>query len=222
MASRVPELESRLTDLEGLRVQLHSAEDRVAELEPIAAELDLRNQFIETLQRELTYRDERLVSLEGRVDGLQRQLLGESPIRRLPSGRNDQRIDQPAAMAVPKEPIDLREPATTAPTLAQPHPVESPDEALPPVGRAFEQALDGLGVRSFADLACVAEAGDMSSLPTATALATAPTTGVTGTIGASGVHSASVESITDTVVESVGPPAVVAKVSAVVEFSAGR
>lgn len=219
VASRVPELESRLTQLEGLRVELSKAEDRVAELEPIAAELELRNQFIETLQRELTYRDERLVALEGKVDGLQRQLLGESPIRRLPPGRND----LPPPVVVPKEPIDLREPAQPASPPTTAHVSAAEEDPLPPVGRALEQALDGLGVRSFADLACVSDEGADANLHTASLDAgTASSTSTASVVPTNGAGPATAsESITDTAVEPMGPVAF-PKASAVAEFSAGR
>jgi chromosome segregation ATPase len=70
VASRVPELEQQLADRDRLAADLALARSRVAELEPVADELDLRNQFIETLQRELVYRDERSLALERRVDHL--------------------------------------------------------------------------------------------------------------------------------------------------------
>jgi flagellar biosynthesis chaperone FliJ len=177
IASRVPELEARLGELEGLRRDLQDAQHRVAELEPVAAELELRNQFIETLQRELSYRDERLVALESKVDGLQRELRGESPIRRfeLVSG-------SAAALSAGADTIDLRDPAAGHPITA-PTPTPNPaapgatpagdDLAGPPVSRALEQALSGLGVRSFADLACVAD-GELAPEAAAAAVGATP------------------------------------------------
>jgi predicted nucleic acid-binding Zn-ribbon protein len=70
VASRVPELEQRLADRDRLAADLELARHRVTELEPMAEELELRNQFIETLQRELAYRDERSLALERRAEHL--------------------------------------------------------------------------------------------------------------------------------------------------------
>ena len=49
-------------------ISVAEARARLDELESVAAELDLREQFIETLQRELACRDERILALEQQLE----------------------------------------------------------------------------------------------------------------------------------------------------------
>jgi len=125
VASRVPQLEARLAEMEGLRTDLDDARRRIAELEPLATELDVRNQYVDTLQREIGYRDERLALLEHRVSRLDAQLAATHR--------------QLSAAAPPEGVIDLRPPlagsvevdVATAPSAVD-VPAEADPAAVPP------------------------------------------------------------------------------------------
>lgn len=189
-ASRVPELEQQLTAMGSLRAELAAARARIAELAPVAEELELRNQFIESLQRELSYRDERGLALERRVDQLGSVVQAiETARASLASGASANRVaerdqNQRGGPARDRhhDPVD-RLSGTSAPAATQREDGSAPlrptdsirdsgpegsdgpergnssdavedDADRPPasIGRALEQALHGLGVRSFADL----------------------------------------------------------------------
>jgi chromosome segregation ATPase len=186
-ASRVPELEQQLTAMGSLRAELAAARARIAELAPVAEELELRNQFIESLQRELSYRDERGLSLERRVDQLgsvveaiesaRASLASGASARRLAEREQDRRTgpahDRNADAVDRQSATSGRAAARREDDSASVHDTESvgdpgaegsggadgadggdEDGDRPPasIGRALEQALHGLGVRSFADL----------------------------------------------------------------------
>jgi flagellar biosynthesis chaperone FliJ len=165
-ASRVPELEQQVAQLDALREDLASARAHLAELGPVAEELELRNQFIESLQRELSYRDERGLALERRVDQLGAVVSAiETARASLSAGRDvGQKSDPGRGRGGP----DTSNAPPSGPSASgsgrsagrqgaeEPQEIDydddDPDRPPAPIGRALEQALHGLGVSSFADL----------------------------------------------------------------------
>jgi hypothetical protein len=156
VASRVALLEPQVEQLAVARRELSEANERIAGLLPLADELALRNQFIETLQRELSYRDERAVGLEQRVAQLVRRLAAlERPEPADTAAPAPSAVAATAPTADPPEPavgaepaqigIDPDEPAAATPAdevvihLVERAPARSPvgvagaDRAEPPV-----------------------------------------------------------------------------------------
>ena len=135
LAAQVPILEGRAAKAERHAMQRDQLVQRVVELEPFVDELDLRDQYIETLHRQLVQRDERIFALESGVAAVAAGAAGAS-------------ADSLGA--------------------AVPPPLFVADGALGGVSaglgvviarKALGQALAGLGVESFGDVACLDESG---------------------------------------------------------------
>ncbi len=138
LAAQVPILEGRAAKAERHAMQRDELVQRVVELEPFVDELDLRDQYIETLHRQLVFRDERIFALESGVAAVEP---GLEP------GPLLARVDPVPHQRMPVEP-DSSAPAASGVMIAR---------------KALSQALAGLGVESFGDVACLDESAADSS-----------------------------------------------------------
>lgn len=157
LAARVPDLEASAAEAVALRAENVQLAQRVANLEPLAREVDLRDQYIESLHRQVVQRDERIFRQNSRhlADVLRGQRSGLAKARSAADeGDADPGVPPFLPMANnngPAAAIDLRDVSTVAAASA-----ESTGGGGGVVARrALSQALAGLGVDSFADLACL-------------------------------------------------------------------
>lgn len=149
LAARVPTLEARLAQAEMRAAHYDELVCRVAQLAPLVDEVDLRDQYIETLHRQLVHRDERILGLRTGVSVDAATPVGSpvSPSFALAKAEADAAAGDNAGDVAAPAGLTDRGNAASGSFIAR---------------KALGQALAGLGIESFAEVACLDDVEQVS------------------------------------------------------------